>query len=441
MALLLHRQSPGRERHGKRKSSVIFLERTREGHRESELLQKQHWGNFWERGWSACGLFRGRRYHLELNTVVLLCAGDGAGSHCQPLLLHVRVHGHLQPAAEANPEWDRALPRLLPLLRVQVHRCQRGMLFCIVRLFLGFSLLYFQVRRCQRGVLPCVFSQAVSGFFIAVLSSTSLSERCVTLRVQSGCFWVFHCCTFKYVAVREVCYPACSVRLFLGFSLLYFQVRRCQRGVLPCVFSQAVSGFFIAVLSSTSLSERCVTLRVQSGCFWVFHCCTFKYVAVREVCYPACSVRLFLGFSLLYFQVRRCQRDVLPCVFSQAVSGFFIAVLSSTSLSERCVTLRVQSGCFWVFHCCTFKYVAVREVCYPACSVRLFLGFSLLCFQARCCQRDVLLYIVIYTVYVFKYNTVREVCYSALVVRLFAGFFIVMLSRTLLSERCVALHC
>ena len=27
----------------------------------------EHWGNFWETGWSAYGLFRARRYHLELN--------------------------------------------------------------------------------------------------------------------------------------------------------------------------------------------------------------------------------------------------------------------------------------------------------------------------------------------------------------------------------------
>ena len=32
-----------------------------------ELLQRRHWGNFCETGWSAYGLFRAHKYHLELN--------------------------------------------------------------------------------------------------------------------------------------------------------------------------------------------------------------------------------------------------------------------------------------------------------------------------------------------------------------------------------------
>ena len=32
-----------------------------------ESFQRQHWGNFWEMGWSAYGLFWAHRYHLELN--------------------------------------------------------------------------------------------------------------------------------------------------------------------------------------------------------------------------------------------------------------------------------------------------------------------------------------------------------------------------------------
>ena len=34
--------------------------------REREPFQRQRWGNFWETGWSAYGLFRAHRYHLEL---------------------------------------------------------------------------------------------------------------------------------------------------------------------------------------------------------------------------------------------------------------------------------------------------------------------------------------------------------------------------------------
>ena len=35
--------------------------------RTLELFQRQLWENFWETGWSAYGLFRAHRYHLELN--------------------------------------------------------------------------------------------------------------------------------------------------------------------------------------------------------------------------------------------------------------------------------------------------------------------------------------------------------------------------------------
>ena len=72
-------------------------------------------------------------------------------------------------------------------------------------------------------------------------------------------------------------------------------------------------------------------------------------------------------------------------------------------------------------------------MCYSAFLVRLFLGFSLLCLQAHCCQRDVLLCIVTHTVSVFKYITVREVCCFALLVRLFSGGFIAILPSTSLS--------
>ena len=51
---------------------TFFLERTRKGHRHAvrrtlEPFQRRRWGNFRETGWSAHGLFRAQRYHLELN--------------------------------------------------------------------------------------------------------------------------------------------------------------------------------------------------------------------------------------------------------------------------------------------------------------------------------------------------------------------------------------
>ena len=58
------------ERRGKRKREKIFLERTREGHRQSDeywICFKGNVGENSETGWSAYGFCREHRYHLELN--------------------------------------------------------------------------------------------------------------------------------------------------------------------------------------------------------------------------------------------------------------------------------------------------------------------------------------------------------------------------------------
>ena len=52
--------------------------------------------------------------------------GDRPGPHRQPLLHHPRLYPDLQPAAEAHAQRDRAVPRLLPVLRVQEHHRERG---------------------------------------------------------------------------------------------------------------------------------------------------------------------------------------------------------------------------------------------------------------------------------------------------------------------------
>ena len=46
--------------------------------RTLEPFQRQLWGNFWETGWSAYGLFRAHRHHLELNWNM------SAESNCYP---------------------------------------------------------------------------------------------------------------------------------------------------------------------------------------------------------------------------------------------------------------------------------------------------------------------------------------------------------------------
>ena len=55
----------------RREALTIFLGKDERGPssitRTLEPFQRQRWGNFWETGWSAYGLFRAHRYHLELN--------------------------------------------------------------------------------------------------------------------------------------------------------------------------------------------------------------------------------------------------------------------------------------------------------------------------------------------------------------------------------------
>ena len=55
---------------------TIFLERTREGHRQSDEQWNCFKGNagekFCETGCSAYGLFRAHRYHLELNRTIVI---------------------------------------------------------------------------------------------------------------------------------------------------------------------------------------------------------------------------------------------------------------------------------------------------------------------------------------------------------------------------------
>ena len=70
-----HRRSPIAERRGKRKRSLIFLERTRKEYCQSD----EHWdcfkrnaGESSETRWSAYVLFRTHKYHLELKLTELL---------------------------------------------------------------------------------------------------------------------------------------------------------------------------------------------------------------------------------------------------------------------------------------------------------------------------------------------------------------------------------
>ena len=56
----------GVKRGSARRSSLKGRERTIVIRRTLEPFQRQPWGNFWKTGWSAYGLFRANRYHLEL---------------------------------------------------------------------------------------------------------------------------------------------------------------------------------------------------------------------------------------------------------------------------------------------------------------------------------------------------------------------------------------
>ena len=100
--------TPGGERRGKRKRWMIFLKRTREGHRQwdktLEPFQRQCWGNFWETGWSTYGLFRAHRYHPERNWTEP--NQTGISLHCEDLtgtdVIKLHEEEHLSGAGHTN---------------------------------------------------------------------------------------------------------------------------------------------------------------------------------------------------------------------------------------------------------------------------------------------------------------------------------------------------
>ena len=78
----------GVERGNARRSSLKGRDRAIVNQTNLEPFQKQHWGNFWETGWSAYGLFREHKYHLELNWtntrgLVWLCLSIRADSSAE----------------------------------------------------------------------------------------------------------------------------------------------------------------------------------------------------------------------------------------------------------------------------------------------------------------------------------------------------------------------
>ena len=65
--------------------------------RTLEPFQRQRWGNVWQTAWSAYGLFRAHRYHLELNwtesTARVRQAPSPQSTFCSPAPC-TRKHGH-----------------------------------------------------------------------------------------------------------------------------------------------------------------------------------------------------------------------------------------------------------------------------------------------------------------------------------------------------------
>ena len=83
--------------------------------RTLELFQRQRWGNFWETGWSASGLFRAHRNHVELNwtepnsQTQRLCAmykyeSDDWNQHCS----EIRSLGLLTQARKRRRTTERS---------------------------------------------------------------------------------------------------------------------------------------------------------------------------------------------------------------------------------------------------------------------------------------------------------------------------------------------
>ena len=78
--------TPQRERRGKRKHCMIFLERMRKGNCQSDKQWNCFKGNFGETSERQDGLFQVHRYHLELNT----------HAHTHTHTVHLHTHTHTQ---------------------------------------------------------------------------------------------------------------------------------------------------------------------------------------------------------------------------------------------------------------------------------------------------------------------------------------------------------
>ena len=92
----------GVERGSARRSSSPWKD---ERGRTLEPFQRQRWGNFWETGWSAYGLFRAHRYHLELNWIELNWSYETMFANWEPLLF-LFPKGSLGKSDYFSPVWN-----------------------------------------------------------------------------------------------------------------------------------------------------------------------------------------------------------------------------------------------------------------------------------------------------------------------------------------------
>ena len=78
--------------------------------RTLEPFQRQRWGNFWETGWSAYGLFRVHRYYLELNwTEQMIFFRQGQKKFCCTVLHSVAKGAKLTNGAELASGFERGI--------------------------------------------------------------------------------------------------------------------------------------------------------------------------------------------------------------------------------------------------------------------------------------------------------------------------------------------
>ena len=119
-----------------------------------EPVQRQHWGNFWETGWSACGHFWVQRYHLEPNWTPEEKSKNCHHPQCRPRGLHTELQSDWTSCSpnscSRNTQHLQLLPNLCNPTNLAVSKDQWGHMWRDSESHLGSSGRLCKTVPCQQ---------------------------------------------------------------------------------------------------------------------------------------------------------------------------------------------------------------------------------------------------------------------------------------------------